>query len=325
MVNKEFGDKIRFSPRFGRMTFKEHAQGLKASYEPDLLMRYLPPTSGVVNGDRSLARSLKGIISDSTTNALEATEFIGVYGRVLRQRDNPRIMCLQYLYVWDYQAVPEHECDYEPVFVYVLEDSSYMIYDLVHYCSRRIDSTAHNGNRIGLRMIPGWHSFLPTSDLGNPDHIERIEPLSDQHLKTWWSIPDEESRFKIDGHIRDPFLMKAPGHFLDSPDENAQTICCTFWEIEKALGEFDDPRQAIVEGSKRALSKCVGILALYRLGAYLQLLGEMRDIGMIRMSSPVHEGGIDLAAIGAMLRDGFISLTKAGGEILRGLLGTSGD
>lgn len=324
MVNKEFGDKIRIRPGF-RLSYKEHDSSLIASYEPDLLMKYLPPTSGVVHGDRLLSRSLKGVIPDSTSEALESTEFIGVFGRVVRQRDNPGVLCLQYLFVWDYQAVPEHECDYEPVFVYVFDKEVYMIYDFVHYCSRRLDSSNLKGDGFGLRVVPGWHSFLPVNELGRRDEIKKIEPLSDQHLQTWWLIPDEEARLKIRGYLRDPFLLEAPGHFLDTPDENAQTICCTFWEIESALSEFDDPRQAVIEGSKRALGKCVGILALYRLGAYLQLLGEMRDIGMLQMAISNSKGGLDLATIGAMFRNGFISLTNTGREILKGLMGPPDD
>jgi hypothetical protein len=323
-VQKEFEDEIRVSPRFNLMTFREHAKGLSADFNHDLLLRYLPRTTGVLHGDRALARSLRGVIPEATQEALEATEFIGVFGRVVRQKGAPHITCLQYLFVWDYQAVPEHECDYEPVFVYVDGADAYMIYDFVHYCSRRLDNSAAK-TTAGLRVVPGWHSFLPLDEVAERDDIRRVEPLSDQHLQAWWSIPDEEARLKIEGHLRDPFSMEAPGHFMDAPDENAQTICCTFWEIEKALREFEDPRQAMVEGSKRALAKCVGILALYRLGAYLQLLGEMQDIGMVKMSATGPKGSLDLASIGAMLRNGFISLTKVGGEILKGLFASQDD
>ncbi|MCK5264722.1 MAG: hypothetical protein KAR03_03870, partial [Candidatus Thorarchaeota archaeon] len=57
-------------------------------------------------------------------------------------------------------------------------------------------------------------------------------------------------------------------------------------------------------------TKCVGLLALYRIGAYMQLLKELNDIGMIK--APISDAGIDLVAIGNMLRDGFVSVTKAG-------------
>jgi hypothetical protein len=104
--------------------------------------------------------------------------------------------------------------------------------------------------------------------------------------------------------------MEAPGHFADAPDENARTMCCTFLEIEKALAEFEDPKVAVVEGIKRAFSKCIGILALYRLNAFIQLLREMNDLGMIKV--PISDAGIDLVAITNLLKDGFISVTKTG-------------
>ena len=87
--------------------------------------------------------------------------------------------------------------------------------------------------------------------------------------------------------------------------------------IEKALAEFEDPKVAIIEGIKRAFSKCIGIFALHRLGAFWQLLNEMNDIGMIK--APISESGIDIVAISNLLKDGFISVTKAGQEFFNNL------
>ena len=105
---------------------------------------------------------------------------------------------------------------------------------------------------------------------------------------------------------------------MDEPDENAQTICCTFVEIEKAMNEFENPRDGLVQGIKRALTKCVGILALYRLGAFIQLVSEMNELGIVQVGAPL-KGGLDLLAITNMLRDGFISLTNAGKGFFEGL------
>ena len=293
------------------MTFTEHVSGLTVEFDQDLLTKYLPVTSGVKGGDRALAETLGAVIPEDTRQALLDTDFIGVYGRVVRSRETPDLICLQYLYVWDYQAVPAHEGDYEPIYVYVDKKRQFAIYDLVHYCARRLDFELPISGKLGLRTIPGWHSFLPAYiPEESQDRDLEIRPLSDQHLRAWWSIPEEGPRLKIVKHLKDPFLLEAPGHFADAPDENARTMCCTFLEIEKALAEFDDPKVAIIEGIKRAFAKCVGILALYRIGAYMQLLREMNDIGMIK--APISDTGIDLVAIGNMLRDGFVSVTKAG-------------
>jgi hypothetical protein len=168
-------------------------------------------------------------------------------------------------------------------------------------------------------MIPGWHSFLPAilKDSEIDKGIE-VQPLSDAHLHSWWSIPSEEARLKVEGFIRDPFMMEAPGHFMDQPDENSQTMCCSFLQIENALSEFDDPKDGFIEGVKRAFSNCIGILALYRLGAFIKLLGEMNDLGIVKIPAALSSGGVNLAAIGVMLRDGFVSLTKAGSTLLDG-------
>jgi len=296
------------------MRFDEHEHGLSAEFDKHLLQEHLPRTQGIVNGDKTLANTLSAVIPDSTREALRDTEFVGVFGRVVRQKGSGGGVCLQYFYVWDYQAVPAHEADYEPIFIYLDGSRKYAIYDLVHYCTRRITLKS----RMSFRMIPGWHSFLP-AEL-NDSEIDSgldVQPLSDEHLRSWWSIPDEEARLKVEGFIRDPFMLEAPGHFMDQPDENAQTMCCSFLQIERALNEFEDPRKGVVEGVKRAFSTCVGILALYRLGAYLQLLGEMNDIGMVQF--PVSLSSINIGTIGKILQDGFVSLTKAGKKILDGI------
>lgn len=313
MVEKKYSKLLRVSPRPDEMTFTEHVRGVTVEFDQALLSKYLPVTSGIKDGDRALAESLGSVIPDGTRQALLDTDFLGVYGRVIRSRETPDLICLQYLYVWDYQAVPAHEGDYEPIYVYVDKRRQFAIYDLVHYCARKLDLELPISGKLGFKMIPGWHSFLPAyiSDDSQDRNLE-IRPLSDQHLRAWWSIPDETPRLKIVKHLKDPFQLEAPGHFADAPDENAITMCCTFLEIEKALAEFEDPKVAIVEGIKRAFTKCVGLLALYRIGAYMQLLKEMNDIGMIK--APISDAGIDLVAIGNMLRDGFVSVTKTGQE-----------
>jgi len=318
MVEKKYSELLRISPPSDKMTFKEHSRGLTAAFDRELLEKYLPLTSGVLDGDSVLAQSIGVVIPEGTRTALKETQFIGVFGRVLKSPDIPDLVCLEYLYVWDYQAVPAHEGDYEPVFVFIDRRRRYTIYDLVHYCSRRLDFELPLGGEMGLRMIPGWHSFLPAviSESSRDKGLE-VQPLSDQHLQSWWSIPDESVRLKIVNRFKDPFLLEAPGHFLDTPDENAITMCCTFLEIEKALAEFENPKDAILEGIKRAFVKCVGILALHRLGAFIQLLGEMNDIGMLK--APIGSAGVNIAAIGNLLRDGIVSVTKAGREFFAGL------
>ncbi|TFG96924.1 hypothetical protein E4H12_09925 [Candidatus Thorarchaeota archaeon] len=318
MVEKKYPDLFRVHPRPDEMTFTEHVSGLTAEFNLPLLTKYLPITSGVQGGDRALAKTLGAVIPEATRQALLDTEFIGVHGRVVRSQKTPDLICLQYLYVWDYQAVPAHEGDYEPIYVYVDKKRQFAIYDLVHYCARKLDFELPLTGKLGLRTIPGWHSFLPAIiSEGSQDKNLEIKPLSDQHLRSWWSIPEEAPRLKIVRHIKDPFQMEAPGHFADAPDENARTMCCTFLEIEKALAEFEDPKVAIIEGIKRAFAKCVGILALYRLGAFVQLLAEMNDIGMI--NAPISSGGINILAIGNMLKEGVVSVTKAGQDFFEKL------
>ena len=317
-MEKKYSDLLHIHPKLSELTFNEHVSEVSAYFDQALLQKYLPVTAGVQNGDRVLSDTLGGVIPDETCEALKQTDFLGVYGRVVRSKHYPHLICLQYLYVWDYQAVPPHEGDYEPIFVYLDKKQHYAVYDMVHYCARKIDFKLPLKGTLGLRMIPGWHSFLPAyiSDSSQDRGIE-VKPLSDQHLRAWWSIPESEARLKIVNHLKDPFQMNAPGHFMDEPDENSITMCCTFLEIEKALAEFEDPKVAVVEGIKRAFAKCVGLLALYRLGAFIQLLGEMNDIGMV--NAPISSKGVNVANIGALLRDGLVSVTKAGKAFFEGL------
>ena len=309
---------LRPNIRKDSMTFREVEQGLTATFDERLLRDNLPPVSGVRTSDGSLASGLGKYIPAETVDALKETEFVNVYGRVVTDRRSGR-MCLQYLFVWDYQAVPAHEADYEPVFIYLEGNSRYAIYDLVHYCTRRLDLHAPREEGPGLRVIPGWHSFLPDSNLKRSeiDSDLEIQPLSDQHLESWWNIPDEEARLKIEGHLLDPFSLEAPGHFLDNPDEDSRTMCCTFKEIEGALREYGNPKDGIIEGLKRSFTRCVGLLQLYRLATYIKLLVEMNDIGMINIPPSLRDG-LNLGTIGKLLQDGFIKITQKGSSLFQG-------
>lgn len=320
MVEKNFLDRLRINVSTDDMTFREHADGLESYFDPNLLQENLPPTSGVRTSDSTLASSLDRVLPEPTKEALNETEFIGVFGRIIKSNAQPNSLCLQYLYVWDYQAVPTHEADYEPVFVFLKGAQRYALYDLIHYCSRRIELGPAGQDGPGLRMVPGWHSFLPVSNLqiSSLDSDLKIQPLSDQHLRSWWEIPEEAPRLKIHEYMMDPFLLESPGHFLISPDEESRTICCVFSEIESAIQEFDDPKVGLIEGIKRALARCIGLFALYRLGALVKLLSEMNEVGLVNLGAPI-SGGFNLSAITQMLRDGFLSLTRSGQSFFEGL------
>ena len=317
MVEKKHTKHIRIAP--SNFSFNEVRRGLTAWYDEELLKKYIPPTTGILHGDSLLAKGLAKYIPEDTLDALESTEFVSVFGRVVQSENRRGPLCLQYLYVWDFQAVPLHEGDYEPVFVYLDGNEHYIIYDLVHYCTRRLDITTKSEDVSGLRMIPGWHSFLPSTLKKEDIDVDLpLTPLSDEHLQSWWNIPDEPSRFKIEGYIHDPFRLKTPGHFMDTPDEEAKTMCCTFVEIENAFHEFDDPRTAIVEGFKRAFARCIGIFAIHKLPAFIQLLREMNDVGLITIPPALKEG-LNIASIGSLLSDGFVSLTEKGKSFFEGL------
>lgn len=318
MVDKRFGHMIRPNIKASSMTFTECNPGLQAFFDEPLLKKHLPPVSGALTGDKTLVATLGKYIPDDTVAALKETKFVNVHGRVVWDEHRKRT-CLQYLYVWDYQSVPAHEADYEPIFIYLDGDGRYAIYDLIHYCTRKIDLGIPGDDGPGLRVVPGWHSFLPDQNLKTSelDKGLDLQPLSDQHLASWWSIPEEEPRLKIDGFIRNPFSLKAPGHFMDNPNEEAQTLCCTFREIEGAIHEYGNPKEGLVEGLKRAFTRCIGVLALYRLPVFIKLLVEMNDVGMITVPPSLRKG-LNLGTIGQMLQDGFVKLTKMGSSMFEG-------
>jgi hypothetical protein len=320
MVEKKHFDRLRINLPSNDLTFSEHSNHLVSYFDEKVLQENLPPTSGVITSDAALAESLDRVLPEPTKAALKQTEFIGVFGRITRAISQPDTLCLQYLYVWDYQAVPAHEADYEPVFVFVNREHRYALYDLVHYCSRRIDLGPVGQEGPGLRMVPGWHSFLPVPNLqtSSLDNDLEIQPLSDQHLRSWWEIPEEAPQLKINEFMLDPFLLESPGHFLISPDEESRTICCVFSEIENAIREFDDPRTGLIEGIKRAITRCIGLFALHRLGHLANLISEMNEVGLVNLGAPL-SGGFNLGAITQMLRDGFLSLTQTGQSFFEGL------
>ncbi|MFX0045678.1 MAG: hypothetical protein ACFE8Z_07510, partial [Candidatus Hermodarchaeota archaeon] len=114
MVEKKYRDLLHVEFPPSKMTFNQRAGGNRAFYDKHLLEANLPPTSGVITADKTLLKSLGGVLPDETKAILKDTEFVNVFGRVVEQ-GHSGVPCLQYLYVWDYQAVPAHEADYEPV------------------------------------------------------------------------------------------------------------------------------------------------------------------------------------------------------------------
>ncbi|MFX0107076.1 MAG: hypothetical protein ACFE7R_02235, partial [Candidatus Hodarchaeota archaeon] len=84
------------------------------------------------------------------------------------------------------------------------------------------------------------------------------------------------------------------------------------------LKEYEDPRQGIIEGARRAFTKCIGLLGIHRLGAFVQLLNEMRDVGLIQMPAPL-KVSLNLASLGKMIQDGFLKLTGAGKAFFEGM------
>ena len=129
MIEKKYTDDIRIDLHPKKQSFKHVARSCKSYYDKKLLEKYLPPTIGILNADSNLLGSLAEYLPESTVAALQRTEFVNVFGRVVEDERNRKIKCLQYLYVWDYQAVPEHEADYEPVFVFLDGDKPYAIYE----------------------------------------------------------------------------------------------------------------------------------------------------------------------------------------------------
>ncbi len=299
-----------------RATFDEVAPGLSAEYDKALLEQYFPPVVGVRDCDRALLSTLGHRLPEEIREALEETEFVGVFGRVVRRRAgrDGRGMCLQYIFVFDYQAVPPHECDYEPVFVYV--DTGADIYDalfdLVHYCVRRAD--IHEGLR--LRMVPGWHSFIPDPLSQSAPEKWEVMPLSDQVLRAWWEIPDHEARFKIDTYIRDPFALSPEGHFRAEPDATEQTVCCTLKALEGGLRTHEDPLAGLKEGLKRVLAECIGLFGIYKLPALVGFITEMVQVGILDVPT---DGGLDYGSILDRVRSGSIAVGDWGRDFFRGL------
>jgi len=59
------------------------------------------------------------------------------------------------------------------------------------------------------------------------------------------------------------------------------------------------------------------------LGAFIQLLGEMDQVGLIQLSASLEK--IGLGNLPTLLRDGFVSLTNAGKTFFEGLQGKPPD
>jgi len=136
----------------------------------------------------------------------DPTELEAVYYRIVR---GPTESCIEYIYYWNFQLFPTHSYDYEPIYVYLANNTvKRTAFDLLHYKARVFPT-------VSCFMIWGlWHGFL---SIGTPTSkpIERqLMRLDDAILGRWYKR-GPKAIFEIKQKLTDPWLLRDWSTFRD--------------------------------------------------------------------------------------------------------------
>ncbi len=161
-------------------------KGYRVDFDDELATAHLPQVTG----------------SEEST---DPTELESIYYRIVRSPDES---CIEYIYYWNFQLIPTHSYDYEPIYVYLKDGLVKRVaFDLWHYKTR----VMLNASRF---MICGpWHSFLSIDQ--SHSHIERPLTRLDEAVLGKWYGRDPKARFVIKHKLTDPWLLHDWASFRD--------------------------------------------------------------------------------------------------------------
>jgi hypothetical protein len=156
------------------------------------------PASYTIDYDDTLAAKLLPVVAEY--EALDPSEVEAIYYRIVKR---PNVeSCIEYIYYWNFQYLPPHSYDYEPIYVYLQDGQpDHVAFDFFHYDARVIS------RQTPFEICGLWHAFsdldqAPTERLDRP-----LVRLDNAVLGKWYNRPHEKSQFVIRQKLTDPWLV----------------------------------------------------------------------------------------------------------------------
>jgi hypothetical protein len=161
-------------------------KGYRVDFDDALAMTHLPHVTG-------------------SGESTDPTELESIYYRIAK---SPEESCIEYIYYWNFQLVPTHSYDYEPIYVYLKDDLVKRVaFDLWHYKARALASAS------GFMICGPWHSFVSIDS--SHSRIERPLMRLDEAVLGRWYGRDPKARFVIKHKLTDPWLLHDWSTFRD--------------------------------------------------------------------------------------------------------------
>jgi hypothetical protein len=211
-------------------------QGYRVDFDDALAMAYLPKVMG--SGDPT-----------------DSTELESIYYRIVR---SPEESCIEYIYYWNFQLLPTHSYDYEPIYVYLTNATVKRVaFDLWHYKARVL------ANVSGFTIWGLWHSFHSLDNTHS--QIERPLRRLDEAVLGKWYGRDSKAKFEIKHKLTDPWLLHDWSTFRDERVlPRAQGLFVMTTSGREVIEDDETLQGAIIKESFKLLVKDIN--RFYRTG-----------------------------------------------------------
>lgn len=140
------------------------------------------------------------------TDSKDPADLESIYYRIVK---NSNKSCIEYILYWNFQLFPTHSYDYEPIYIYLADDSVERVaFDLMHYKARvRLATSA-------FKIWGLWHGFLSTEQLPSKTVDRPLMRLDNAILGKWYNR-NPKAKFEIKQKLTDPWLLRDWSTFRD--------------------------------------------------------------------------------------------------------------
>jgi hypothetical protein len=170
---------------------------VRQDIDPELYVEKLP-AGYAINYDDTLATNHLPVIAEY--QALDPSELEAIYYRIVNRPHAES--CIEYIFYWNFQYLPPHSYDYEPIYVYLRDGQlDHVAFDFFHYDARLLS------HELPFEVCGLWHAFdaldqAPMKRLDRP-----VVRLDNAVLGKWYNRPHPKSQFEIRQKLINPWLV----------------------------------------------------------------------------------------------------------------------
>jgi hypothetical protein len=169
---------------------------VRQDIHPELYVERLP-VDYTIDFDDNLAAKHVPVIAEY--EALDPSELEAIYYRIVNHNAKS---CIEYIFYWNFQYLPPHSYDYEPIYVYLREGQLERVaFDFFHYDARVLSE------QPPFEICGLWHAF-GALDQAPAESLERpLVWLDKAVLGKWYNRRHPKSQFVIKQKLTDPWLV----------------------------------------------------------------------------------------------------------------------